>query len=164
MTPEHLRREVERLLDEAAARHPDGVKSDELRNEILGQVAGMLAEVDRDLFAEADVLTTAVARQSRRARRSRMAGDIDYILDSFNEDEGAAYVDPMLDLAYPIGTEDGQVKTLRYWTADDFDTSTRMAYRKAAEVTASAREHDERMLRALHSMRARGVERFGERQ
>ena len=162
MSPEQMRREVERLLDEAAARRPEGAKSDDLRHEILSDVAGLLADLDRDLFAEADALIVTVARQSRRARRGRMASDIDYILDAFAEDESAAYIDPMLDLAYPIGTEDGQVKTLRYWTADDFDTSTRMAYRKAAEVTASAREHDERMHRALMSMRLRGVERFGE--
>lgn len=162
MNAEDLRPQIETLLDVAAARHPEGVKSDELRTEILGQVAQLLADVDRDLFAEAEALVVSVARQSRRSRRGRMAHDLDYILNAFAEEGDGAYVDPMLDLAYPIGTEDGQVKTLRYWTAEDFDTSTRMAYRKAAEVTASAREHDERMQAAIRSMRLRGTERFGE--
>ena len=162
MNPESIRKEIECLLDEAAQRHPDGVKSDELRAEVLDAAVGILAEVERDLRAEAEALVLAVSRSSRKARRSRMAHDLDYILEAFTEDENAAYVDPMLDLAYPIGTDDGEVKTLRYWTADDFETSTRMAYRKAAEITAAAREHDERMQAAVRSMRVRGASRFGE--
>jgi hypothetical protein len=158
---DNLRGEIEALLDQAASRHPDGVKSEELRAEVLDDVIGLLLHQERDLNAEADALLMSVSRQSRKVRRSRMANSIEYLLDAFVSDEDAAYVDPMLSLAFPLGTDDGQVKTLRYWTAEDFDTSTRMAYRNASDVTAAAREHDERMQAAVRSMRLRGVSRFG---
>lgn len=155
-----LRRTVERLLDEAASRHPEGIKADELRREVLDAVVDLLETVERDTVAEAEALLVSVGQSSRKARRNSMRDDIDFLIGGFTED--GAYVDPLLDLAYPIGTEDGQVKTLRHWTQDDFITSTRMAYRKAAEITASARDHDEAMTSAVLSMRARGVTRFGE--
>lgn len=163
MNMDDLRTTVRNLLDETARRYPEGVKADELRSAIVGQVAGLLSDVERDLFADAEALIGQEQTKQRRSRRDRMGSDLAYILDGFAADDEGAYVDPLLEQAFPVGTEDGEVKTLRYWTAEDFDTSVRMAYRKAAEVTASAREHDESMTRAIHSMRARGVLRFGER-
>lgn len=156
-----VRQQVERMLDQAAGRHPDGVKADELRREVFDDTVKLLAKTKRDLTAEAEALLVSVGQRSRKSRRDRMGHDIEYILDAFAEDESGAYIDPLLDLAYPIGTDDGQVKTLRNWTTEDFDTSTRMAYRKAAEITASAREHDEAMQAAVRSMRMRGTTRFG---
>lgn len=156
-----LRQKVEQMLDEAAARYPEGVKADELRRLILPDVRLLLMDADRDLDAEAEALCVSVGQRSRRSRRDGMSKSLDYILDAFTEDEAGAYIDPMLDQAYPVGTEDGLVKTLRNWTVEDFDTSTRMAYRKAAEVTAAAREHDEALSRAVESMKLRGAARFG---
>jgi hypothetical protein len=37
-----------------------------------------------------------------------------------------------------------------------------MAYRNAAETMASAREYDEQTQAAIYSMRARGVDMFGD--
>lgn len=162
MNLETIQQQVRDLLDATARQYPEGVKSDELVHAVVGQVAVLLGDLDRDLFAEAEALARQQLTGQRRQRRKGMAMSLDYLLDAFAESDDAAYVDPMLDLVYPIGTEDGQVKTLRYWTAEDFDTSIRTAYRKAAEVTAAAREHDESMTRAVQSMRARGVSRFGE--
>jgi hypothetical protein len=162
MTIDDLRQRIERILDERAARHPEGAKAEDLRIEALPEVVGLLADVERNLEAEAEALLVSVGQRSRRSRRERMSRDLLYLLDAFTNSEDGAYIDPLLDLAYPIGTDDGRVKTLRHWTADDFLTSTQMAYRKAAEITASAREHDEAMTSAVMSMRARGAARFGE--
>ena len=162
MNIEAIQQQVRDLLDATARQYPEGVKAADLGHAIVGQVATMLGDLERDLFADAEALIRQEMKGQRRQRRKSMAANLDYLLDAFAESEESAYVDPYLDLVYPIGTEDGHVKTLRYWTAEDFDTSIRTAYRKAAEVTAAAREHDESMTRAVHSMRARGVSRFGE--
>lgn len=156
-----IRTEIERMLDEAASKHVEGIKCDVQRAEVFDATVALLRESPRDLHAEAELLVMQVSRSTRRLRRKRMAHDIDALLDVFTEADDGAYVDPLLDLAYPIGTEDGRVKTLRYWTAEDFDTSTRMAYRKAAEGTAAVRDHDDRMQRAVESMKLRGVTQFG---
>lgn len=161
MTNNDLRERIERILDERAAKHPDGAKAEALRAEALPEVVDLLADVERNLEAEAEALLLSVGQRSRRTRRERMGRDLLYLSDAFVSGEDGAYVDPLLSLAYPVGTDDGLVKTLRHWTAEDFDTSTRMAYRKAAEITASAREHDEAMTSAVLSMRARGALRFG---
>lgn len=162
MNIDHVRTAVRDLLDTTARQYPEGVKAEELRRAIVGQVAVMLSDVERDLFADAEQIIGQEQTKQRRSRRDRMGNDLTYVLDGFDAADDGAYVDPILEQAFPVGTEDGEVKTLRYWTAEDFDTSVRMAYRKAAEVTASAREHDESMTRAIRSMRARGVSRFGE--
>ncbi|MDI3241644.1 hypothetical protein QK292_08725 [Arthrobacter sp. AL08] len=67
----------------------------------------------------------------------------------------------LLDQSYPIGSADGETKTLRNWTGDDFQTSVRMAYRRSAEAVTAAREHEEWVQEAVQSMRFRGVDRFG---
>lgn len=152
---------IESLLDEETAKHPEGLKANDQRALVQGKVVALLADTERDLDAEAEALLLDVSRASRRRRRASMRQSIEYVLDAFTESEESAYIDPMFDLAFPIGTDDGQVKALRFWTADDFGTSVRMAYRQAAATTTAARDHDDACQRAMDSMRLRGVEMFG---
>lgn len=161
MILKHVRDEVERLLDEAAEGHlGDGVKAVVQRAEVLEAVIELLGSVERDLTSEAEALVLTIGRASRDGRRKKMGADVLHIVDGFTEDGG--YIDPLLSLAFPVGTDDGLVKTLRYWTVEDFEISVRMAYRKAAEVTVAARAHDEAMTAAVRSMRLRGVFTFGD--
>jgi hypothetical protein len=161
MATDATRREIVRRLDEENRRHADGAKPHELRVALRDGVVELLANEDRDIVAEADQTIADVQEKTRRQRRASLAKNIEYILDAFAESEDAAYIDPMLDQAYPIGTEDGRTKTLRYWTKEDFQTSIQMAYRKSAEAVAAAREHDRWMQAAIESMYFRGVQTFG---
>lgn len=159
MNADDLRDHVLTMLDEEAAKHTDGLKSADQRALVHGRVVRLLADLPRDLDAEAEALLLEVSRSSRRRRRASMAANIDSIVSGFGEAGG--YVDPLMDMAFPIGTDDGQVKALRYWTAEDFAASTRMAYRKSAEATAAARDHDDACHRAIGSMKVRGTQMFG---
>lgn len=152
------------LLDAEAARHPHGIKSVELENAIHAEVVALLADAERDLDAEAEALTRAVASRGRKARRTTMGETIDYILDGFASGDGdGAYVDPLMEVPFPLGTQDGMVKALKYWTEDDWTGSALAAYDNAANVTAAAQEHADRVERVKGSMRARGAEMFGVR-
>lgn len=69
--------------------------------------------------------------------------------------------DPYLGLAYPLG--DGTDKTLRYWTAEDWESSVLERYRNAAAVTDAARRYDvELASKMVAALRAAGVRTTGE--
>jgi hypothetical protein len=159
MTPDELDALIADLIDEEYRRRPNGDKTAEVEEAVRDRVRAALPDLDRDLDAEAAARIHAIAAAQRRERRQALRTNVAYILDGIPED--GTYVDPLLDLAYPLGTTDGMVKTLRYWTRDDFRTSVQMAYRKSADATAAARAWDEVATRAVEAMQAHGWVAFG---
>jgi hypothetical protein len=162
MTEDELRARILELLDAETARHPDGAKTRDVQDAILDAVVDLLNDFERDTRAEAAELIRSVATDTRRVRRQVLRTSVDYYLDAFTED--GAYIDPVLDLAFPVGTTDGEVKTLRYWTEEDFHTSVRMTYRKAAEAAEAARLWDKTAERAVAYMRSHNRATFGGEQ
>jgi hypothetical protein len=155
-----IRAEIERRWDEEHRRHHGGLKPHELRDALQDEVEQLLSNADRDVKAEAARLIMDETEKLRRKRRGSLRKNLEHLLDAFAE--SAEYVDPLLDLAYPIGTPDGETKLLRYWTEADYTTSTQMSYRNAAETTAGARVWDGLTQAAIDAMRARGVDMFGD--
>lgn len=161
MTPDELDEAIRELLDTEGRTHPDGGKSAEMEAAVLDDVLPLLDVLDEDPRERAAAIVHRVAIGTRRSRRKLLRENVDYVLDGLTDD--GAYVDPLLDLLYPIGTPDGQVKTLRYWKREDFATSVQMGYRKAADATAAARRWDETAQRAIENMDATGRVHFGPR-
>lgn len=159
MTPEDFDEALRELWDRETDKWPDGAKSADIENALLDEASELLGLVDIDVRGLAAGALHRVGAELRRTRRKSMRENIEYLLDGFAGN--GVYMDPMLSLAYPLGTPDGQVKTLRNWTERDFVTSVQMAYRKASESVAAARAYDETIERAIHDMHARGVDRFG---
>lgn len=160
MNQEELDERIAELLDAETARHAEGAKAREIQDAISPDVVALLDLLDHDRAAEAEAMIRRVANATRRSRRQNLRANVEYLVDAFTED--GAYMDPLLDLAYPVGTADGLTKTLRYWTEEDFHTSVRMTYRKAAEAAEAARRWDAAAERAIEWMRGHGRERFGD--
>jgi hypothetical protein len=147
------------IYDEYLAAHPEGEKIAEVRNAIRDQVRELVEEGARDVEAEVDS-ALAVLNGVRRGRAKNLRTELDYLLDAFSED--GAYVDPMLNQAYPLGTADGKDRTLRNWDAGDLQESVVTHYRKAAESTAAATAYDQSVQRTLERMRVHRAARLGD--
>jgi hypothetical protein len=151
---------IQKLYDEAAAAHEDGVKTAELKEEILPDVIDLLADTERNLEQEARDSIDATIDPERRRRRRALREDLEQLLAALPEEDG--YADPLLDLAFPMGTEAGEDKVLRHWTKEDLRNVVLMAYRKAGEVTQAAVALDGVVARAEHEMTARSAQIIGE--
>jgi hypothetical protein len=93
----------------------------------------------------------------RTKRREHLPEDLDYILDALKNPDESAHIDPLLKLAVPLGTRDGQDRTLGLWTPENFAASSLTRYRNAAEVTAAAKEYDERAQLIIEKMQEKSA-------
>lgn len=148
------------LADDYARGAGRDVPASEVREAIRADAMAALAATERNLDVELDLLLRGALDQSRDQRAKSLKRDLDWILDGFKED--GAYIDPLLDLAYPLGRADGATKTLRLWTREDFQTVIITRYRVAAEVTEAASGFDLSASRAITVMDALGITLFGE--
>lgn len=137
------------------------VKTAEAMEAIVPDVVTLLARQERDLNAEAMSKIRAAVGSKRDARRSTLRRDLEWLLDGAFEEDGA-YIDPILDRAYGLGRLDGADKTLRNWTADDFDHLVKTHYRVAAESTAAAAQLDTTAEQIKDRMRAAGAMTLGD--
>lgn len=148
------------LYDEYVRHEGSEVKSSEAMSAIHPQVVDFLAQQERDLDSEADRLISHVVGRSRDSRRTSLKRDLEWLLDGAFDEDGA-YLDPILDRAYGLGRVDGADKTLRNWTADDFDHLIKTHYRVAADQTAAAAAFDETAERIKERMLATGADTLG---
>lgn len=104
------------------------------------EVALAIEAEDRDHLAEARRRIDSTLTRARDKRRHHIKRDLTVILEALPED--GEYVDHALDMAFPLGTVDGQDKTLRNWTDKDFDGLVSTAYRQSALAADAAEELD----------------------
>lgn len=149
------------LYDGAIAADPAGGKIAEAKSAIRDEVLSLVATTDRDIQRETDLLLDSVITMERARRSRSMKKQLDYFLDYLEDPESGATVDPILDLAFSLGDQWGVDKTLRNWTADDFQNVAVTRYRVAAEVTEAAKEFDDTARRIVAAMRAAGVATLG---
>jgi len=159
MTDECLRNLILTLYDEKVAAVGESVKSSDIYEAVAVEptIADLLSQQPRNLAAEGRALVAAVMAPIRRTRRSGMADDILRLLDTLAAPDEGTYMDPILLMAYPLGTPDGMDKTWGLWTPQDKDTCVLMAYRKAGESMAAAVHLDQAEDKAKEAMLIAGV-------
>ncbi|WP_415041428.1 hypothetical protein [Gordonia sp. (in: high G+C Gram-positive bacteria)] len=120
---------------------------------------GELVRPDEDLYAEGLALYDRVVRPRRRGRTSALHNDVQTIVEALSGATILGADDPILNVAYPLGTPDGRDKVLAKWTAEDWRNATLTRYRNAAETTAAAqifaeqsRVHLGQLARARHRL------------
>lgn len=153
-----MRQIVQGLYDEWFRAQGTEAKSADAKAAILDPVVELLKGSERDVVREATQLINLVVDPERQRRSNRLRKDLPFILDGL--DESGDFADPLLDLAFRLGTPDGLDKTLRLWTPYDFDSSVRMAYRKSAEAVDAAKAWDLVAERAVQGMHLRAVDVF----
>lgn len=136
------------------------VKASEAMEAILPKVAELIAEDERDINTEARNAIRTIVTSTRSKRANQLKRDLDWMLDGLNED--GVYIDPLMEHAYGLGRTDGADKTLRTWTAEDFQSLVVTRYRVAAESTKAASELDETVTSVLDRMSAAGAHTFGD--
>ena len=115
----------------------EAVPSSTSKQSIEIEVALALEKEDRDYIAEAHLRIDKVINGSRKVRRSHIKRNLEEILAaSFPEDFD--FIDPLLNMAFPLGDTAGLDKSLRFWTTEDFDALVFTALRSAVEITAAA--------------------------
>ena len=134
----------------AAERYEHAIRSGEIKRDEL------------DLFAEGGSIFDRVVRPQRQARKSSLHRDMETITAALGDETILGSDDPILHIAYPLGTADGRDKVLTLWTREDWRTASMRRYRNAAEVTASAQIFDELSSHISDSMLASGVNTTGE--
>lgn len=135
---------IEREYDAIAAEYgDDGITQKEARDLLAQRYedAVRCGEVDRDeldLYDEGKQLFDRVVSPMRNRRKNALQNDMQLIVDAMNDDTILGRDDPLLDIAYPLGTPDGRDKILRLWTREDWRRAQITRYSNAAEVTAAA--------------------------
>lgn len=125
----------------------DGLKICEAREQVAAALAADIraGEIDPiNVDAYADHAVRGVLEDVRERRRSSLRSVAQRVADILG---GNTILgpddDPLMRLAYGLGTKDGLDKALRHWTADDWQSATITRYRSAAESTAGAAKFDE---------------------
>ena len=141
---------------------PDGITLKEVRDRAAQEyeeaiASGEIERPDVDLYAEGLANFDRVVRPKRQSRKSAFHNDIETITAALNDDTIFGGEDPILDIAYPLGTSDGRDKVVRFWTAEDWDSASMTRYRNAAEVTAAAQIFDEQASIISARLRSTGV-------
>lgn len=149
----------DRIIAEAGA---DGMALKESREQTAQayEHAVRSGELDRpadDLYAEGLAVFDAAVKPRRKSRTTALHRDATIIIDALNDETILGRDDPILHVAYPLGTADGRDKTLTRWTADDWSNAAITRYRNAAEVTASAQVFDEQAQTIAAALITRGV-------
>ena len=137
---EWIEREYERIVAEYGS---DGVTSKEARD-ISAQryeaaVRSGEINVDQtDLYVEGGRLFDRIVKPLRQRRKSSLISNMETIRAAINDETILGQEDPILHLAYPLGTQDGRDKILSLWTVEDWRNGAITRYDNAAEVTAAA--------------------------
>lgn len=105
--------------------------------------SGELKQPEIDLYAEGLVCFDQAVRPRRKARTMSLHNDMQRIVEALSDETILGLDDPILHIAYPLGTRDGRDKILALWTSKDWSNAAITRYRNAAEVTASAQIFDE---------------------
>lgn len=124
--------------------------------------SGEIERYELDLFAEGGGIFDRVVRPQRQSRKSSLNRDMETINAALNDETILGSDDPILHIAYPLGTADGRDKVLTLWTREDWRAASMTRYRNAAEVTASAQIFDELSTRIVDRMLTSGVDTTGE--
>lgn len=136
------------------------VISADAKSAIELEIALALEAEERDYLTEARLRINHTISGSRDKRRNHIKKALKSILEALPEGDG--YDDPALDLAFPLGTTDGQDKALRYWTTDDFDNLVSTAYRTSADAVAAAKELDELVQKVKRRITSTGSAALGD--
>ena len=68
----------------------------------------------------------------------------------------------LLDNSYPLGTQDGQDKTLWYWGRQDFQKASKIRHDKADQLKEAALDFDSRVTAVVAMIREKRVRFFGD--
>ncbi len=140
---------IEREYDRIAAEYgTDGVTVKEARDLAAQryEAAVQSGEIERegiDLYAEGLNLFDRIVRPLRQSRKKALQNDMQTIVAALNDETILGSEDPILHVAFPLGTQDGRDKVLALWTREDWRAAAMTRYRNAAEVTAAAQIFDE---------------------
>lgn len=147
-------------LEYDALIHDSGkaVKQSDVREALAERIRPYVEESPRDIEGEVARIIATTLPPIRDGRTQVFRRELDYILDYLtNPDEGAVSVELILDYAFPLGTVDGQDKTLRFWTREDFMNASRTRFQQAAAATHAAAEFDRTIQRILNLMDGSGA-------
>ena len=97
----------------------------------------------------------------RSARTTNLRKNGQHLIDALRGNTILGRDDPYLDMAYPLGN--GQDKTLRYWTAEDWECSRIERHRVADAEKRSARDFDDEVASVfIAELRRTGVRFTGD--
>lgn len=150
------------LYDDALIRAGQSMTLREIREALVPDIVDMLKKRERDLEAEALSLINEHLNPIRRTRSTGLRRDLEYVLDYWVNPDEAANIEPLLSRGYKLGTQEGDDKTLRFWSVDDLRRSAMARYREAAEVMRAAREFDETVHKVVERMGEDGRTRLGD--
>ena len=117
--------------------------------------SGKITRAEIDLYDEGLTGFDKAVRPRLRARSSSLHRDMETITRAIGGETILGVDDPILYVAYPLGTDDGRDKVLALWTAEDWRSSAMTRYRGAAEVTAAAQIFDEQATLIARQITAR---------
>lgn len=119
--------------------------------------SGEVALPDLDLYAVGAANFDRIVRPQRQARKTALHRDMETITAALSDETILGFDDPILHVAYPLGTQDGRDKVLALWTPEDWRNAAMTRYRNAAEVTAAAQIFDDQATRIAEAMSHRGI-------
>lgn len=151
------------IYDELLSTAGASMRLSDIRQNLVPEVAQMLADRPRNVEREAEHLVADHLNTLRQRRSNGLRRDLEYVFDYWTNPEEAANVEPILDRAYKLGTATGDDKTLRLWTTDDLNRTSMARYREAAEVMRAAREFDGTVQKIVDRMSLDGRFRLGDR-
>lgn len=131
---------------EVAATDDDGISTSDALKAAAAQLAkdfatGRMKQLDIGNEDAALWIMQQAIRPARTARKAKIITDFWYLQEWLTEPSMLSSIDPILDLAIPIGN--GNDKTLRYRVEEDYVEAVTRRYRNASDVTAKAREFDD---------------------
>lgn len=134
----------------------------DIREAMFQPVRDLLEDRDRDLDREARDLIEKVIIPERDRRSRSLKKDIEYVIEAVNDTDRAAFVAPMLAMAFPTGDPRGVDKLLSNWRAEDLQEMAMGRYRQAANAMKEAREMDDTAQHLVSLMRSHGAAVIGD--
>ena len=137
------------------------MKFGDARLAVINEVENALTSGELTISDHRTIATLLVDQEiktGRKARRARLADEMEWIIAALADETVLGVNDPLLAQAYPLG--DGRDKILMFWSADDWRNASLIRYRKASEATGSAAIFDElagQIIAAMQTRRANKV-------
>lgn len=154
---------IRRLYDEHVESADGAVALADTRQRLVPTIARELEKADRDFEAEATILIDKVLTDTRSARNTQMRDSLaDIAAYIAAPEDNLMRVSGMLHLAYPLGTQRGEDKTLSLWTRQDLEFKVKTRYREASQTTAAAALLDQAASQILNLMGERAAGTIGE--
>lgn len=148
-------KEYDKAVAEAGA---DGLAREKARDAVAHRYldaveTGEVGRYNPDLVAEARDLFDKFTGKIRQTRKTTMRGSMENLLAVIQGDALLEESDPILEWSFPLGDDQGNDKTLRYWTVDDWTSAAANRFSRAAQASTAADEFYQRSKEIIAAMK-----------